>query len=75
MPLAITCMRDNLELTIQEALDLRDATPVKRRKELGFRCADCGEAVKAFKEGTTGGEAHFEHYARNSACQLSDPAR
>jgi len=41
---------------------------------LGFRCPNCGEAVKTAKKSAKQG-AHFEHLKRNVACKLSDPPR
>lgn len=74
MPRAVTCMLVNNEISVEQALSLRDDPKRKRSALLNFRCIDCGEQVKPHKEGKASG-AHFEHKKRNPNCPLSDPAR
>jgi len=62
------------EITVEKALIISDAWPSRRRKSLGFRCIECGKAVRPHKAGGNGA-AHFEHMERNPQCQLSDPFR
>lgn len=38
--------------------------------KLGFRCPECHEPVKPFKDGVQG--PHFEHLDLNKGCSLSD---
>lgn len=74
MPRAVTCMIDNKEVSVEQALRLRDDPERKRTTRLNFQCIDCGKQVKPHKEGKASG-AHFEHHRRNPNCPLSDPAR
>jgi hypothetical protein len=61
-------------ISIEKALDIRDATTLENRILLGFECVECGKAVRPHKAGGNG-SAHFEHLSRNPNCQLSDPLR
>jgi hypothetical protein len=74
MPRAAECNFEGKEILVEKALEIRDATPVGKRKSLSFKCLECGEAVRPHKAGSSGA-AHFEHLSRNPHCQLSDPPR
>jgi hypothetical protein len=74
MPRAITCMLNQREISVDEALGLRDSPPRSRSERIDFRCVECNKAVRPHKDGTSGA-AHIEHLKRNAACRLSDPAR
>jgi hypothetical protein len=76
MARATKCRFDNKEITVEDAIQIRDATPVKLRKTLKFRCRciECGNSVRPHRSGGNA-EAHFEHFKRNPDCTLSDPAR
>lgn len=74
MPRAVFCMLDNKEVSVEEALRLRDDPERKRTTLLDFRCSDCAKPVRPHKGGRTI-SAHFEHGERNPNCPLSDPAR
>jgi hypothetical protein len=70
MPLATTCTLNGREVSIEEALEIRNA---RRRSQPypAFLCRICGEAVRPHKEGTTGQGGHFEHHPANPNCPLS----
>ena len=74
MPLATTCTLNGIEISIEDALEIRDA---RRRNQPypAFRCCSCGEPVRPHKEGTTGQAAHFEHHPANPDCTLSPGTR
>lgn len=74
MPRATTCTLNGTEVGVGDALVLREDARHAGQAAPDFRCAECGEAVRAFRGGGHAA-AHFEHYERNSACRLSDPAR
>jgi len=74
MPRAITCMLNGAEISVLEAIRLRDDSIRRRAARCDFRCAECGHPVRAHKDGDSGA-AHVEHLVRNSACTLSYPAR
>ena len=71
MPRARECL-----ITVELANTLRalvDAMGLEVAEgDLGFRCKECGEAVKPNK-GSPTQRAHFEHLRRNPACPLSHP--
>lgn len=66
MPKATTCKLNDRTIDITEALALR-----ARKRDIVFRCAKCGEHVRAHKKGTTEQAAHFEHLSANPRCPLS----
>ncbi len=66
MPKATRCFLGSRTLDIDEALAIPEIQV--RRK---FRCIECGERVRAHKEGTTQQAAHFEHLSANPRCSLS----
>lgn len=57
-------------ISIDEAVDLRDNSPVRP----DFRCRECDQPVRAHKSGGHAA-AHFEHLERNANCTLSHVAR
>ncbi|PZO18230.1 MAG: hypothetical protein DCF26_08360 [Burkholderiales bacterium] len=74
MPLAINCAFSDTEISVADALLLREDARLGRRASPDFRCIQCGEAVRPHRKGSFGA-AHFEHLRRNPLCKLSDPAR
>ena len=74
MARATTCMFEGKELSIEDAIEIRDKRSSKERKKLRFTCVECGKHVRAHRA-SGHGEAHFEHFARNPDCKLSDPER
>jgi hypothetical protein len=72
MPRASFCVLGNGRVSAEEALEQRSRAP--RRGRLPFVCEECGQPVKVHRAGGHGA-AHFEHFERNPACRLSDPAR
>lgn len=74
MPRATECKLNDKTIGIERALQLRADRGRGERGVLDFRCIECGESVRAFKESRIGA-AHFEHDRRNPKCRLSDPAR
>ncbi len=73
MARATVCTLDGQEIGINEALQLREGHR-RHGPRLDFRCIECGESVRANKDGGDA-QAHFEHFSRNPVCRLSDPGR
>lgn len=73
MARAASCVLDGREISIDDALQLRDQGR-RRDPKLDFRCVECDKPVRAHKEGG-GAQAHFEHHRRNPNCSRSDPGR
>jgi hypothetical protein len=67
---AVTCNFEGREISVENAIALRSGD----RKNIDFRCIECGKPVRPHK-GSPYGAAHFEHLRRNSKCRLSDPER
>lgn len=74
MPRAVSCLFNQAEIGVEEALRLRNRVGREKISRVDFRCIECGEAVKAMKASDYGA-AHFEHFERNPECGLSDPQR
>ena len=74
MARANECNFNGKVISVENALEIRDATTAGKRKFLGFECLECGQAVRPHKSGGNGA-AHFEHLIRNPQCALSDPFR
>ncbi len=74
MARATVCVLAGQEIGIEEALQLRSQGGGKGVPKPDFRCVECGESVRAHKDGG-GAQAHFEHLRRNPDCRLSDPGR
>lgn len=68
MKAADKCKHDGEELSISEALALRETN----RTPLFFTCLVCGEPVRAHKAGSNNSPAHFEHFERNYSCPHSE---
>lgn len=63
-----TCILNGRSIGIDEALQLRRESERLGKTTPTFTCAGCGQIVRAHMEGTTGQQAHFEHYKKNPAC-------
>ena len=74
MARSTSCLFEGKEINVKHAIDIRDNTPVRKRKTLDFKCIECGQNVRPHRAGGNS-TAHFEHLERNSKCKLSDPAR
>lgn len=75
MPRAITCTLTPSELTIEQALAIRDEGSKHLTDLLAqLVCIECGKPVRPHKKGPSVA-AHFEHLERNPNCKLSDPHR
>lgn len=74
MARANECNSNGEVISVEKALEIRDAVPTGKRNLLSFQCVECGRAVRPHKAGGSGA-AHFEHLSRNPECQLSDPER
>ena len=74
MARATVCALGGQEVGIDEALQLREQGRRRGGSKPDFRCIECGESVRAHKEGG-GAQTHFEHLHRNPDCPLSDPGR
>ena len=64
-----SCMLTNSIISIDRAIDLKDAGQAP-----DFRCIECIEPVRPHRAGGNAA-AHFEHLDRNAACSLSHRAR
>ncbi len=73
MPNLVECIVDGRRISIAEALSYKNRLGSDTARVM-FRCPECGEAVRAHKDGG-GAEAHFEHFDRNPDCSLSHKAR
>ena len=69
-----TCTLDDREISIDEAIEMRDSVRDRRINMPDFRCTECGNSVRPHNSGGNAC-AHFEHLDRNPNCRLSDPAR
>ena len=68
MKAAVTCLYDGNEITIDDALEIRDNSAEKPY----FSCGECKEPLRAHKAGNNGhSAAHFEHLEKNYACSFS----
>lgn len=65
MPRATTCLYDGKEISVNDAIEIKEATKAKERNELEFTCNECGERVRPHKVGGSM-SAHLEHLVRNS---------
>jgi hypothetical protein len=74
MSIAKQCKFFGHFITIEKALAIKDATPVEKRKSLGFECATCGKPVRPYNAGDRC-PAHFVHLIRNPDCRFIDPPR
>ncbi len=74
MARATVCVLAGQEIGIEEALQLRNQRSRRGVPHPDFRCVECGELVRAHKEGG-GARAYSEHLRRNPDCRLSDPGR
>ena len=70
MTKSVTCLLNEQEIGVDEALRLRDSPGACNGSSLDFRCVDCKEAVRPHREGGHMA-SHFEHLARNAKCELS----
>ena len=70
MARAVKCNFEGREISVEHAIALRS----RNRKNVGFRCIECGKPVRPHK-GSSYGAAHFEHLRRNPKCRKSDPER
>jgi len=74
MARAVTCTLTGRNISVDQAIRLRDSARLSRNASPDFRCIECGEAVRPHSEGGHAA-AHFEHLRRNANCQLSHPLR
>jgi hypothetical protein len=74
MARANECIFTGIVISVEKALEIRDATTARKRKLLGFECTECGQTVRPHKAGGSAA-AHFKHLSRNPQCNLSDPHR
>lgn len=70
MKASVKCIYNSEELTVAEAIELRDDS----KENPYFTCISCSEAVRAHKAGANS-LAHFEHHERNNSCPYSDGKR
>jgi len=69
MPAMITCIMNEREIDIQEALKLRDLADNRGVDREDYFCIECNQPVRAHNSGG-GASAHFEHLERNQQCSL-----
>lgn len=74
MPRATTCFYEKNEISVEKALEIKEATKPRDKINLRFECTECGKPVRPHKSGGNMA-AHFEHLMRNPTCNLSDPKR
>ena len=74
MSIAKQCKFFGHFITVEKALAIRDATPIEKRKSLGFECVTCGKTVRPHNSGDRCA-AHFVHLSRNPQCKFIDPPR
>lgn len=70
MKAAITCFYEGSEISIKEAIDIRENSS----QSPFFTCTYCAEPLRAHKAGKNSG-AHFEHHERNYSCPFSEGKR
>ena len=68
MARATTCLFEDREIDVAEALQLRDGGG--SNVALDFRSGECGKPVRPHRAGGTAA-AHFEHLIVNSGCSRS----
>lgn len=73
MPKATTCRLLRREMSVEEAVELRDEAKRLRQQTPHFRCIDCDQAVRPHRSGGHAA-AHFEHLERNDNCALGHRA-
>lgn len=66
---ATTCIYQENEISIEEALTIRELHNGVPRGT--FTCIECGEDVRAYSVGENNHPAHFEHFERNPICSYS----
>jgi hypothetical protein len=70
MATATRCKLEQSEITVQEAIRLRQIARADERPMPAFTCTECGRPVRPH-EGGGHTPAHFEHLRRNKNCSLS----
>ncbi|WP_233886397.1 DUF3883 domain-containing protein [Paraburkholderia flagellata] len=70
MATATLCNYDQREITIEEAIRLRQTARANELPTLTFACTECGRPVRPHQGGGHT-PAHFEHLRRNRNCSLS----
>ena len=68
------CTLDDREISIDEAIEMRDSARSRGINRPDFRCTECDNFVRPHNAGGNAC-AHFEHLVRKPNCRLSDPAR
>ena len=58
-------------IDVSLALQIRAMLPPAKGGDLGFRCVECGAAVKPHREASEQFPAHFEHITANPSCSRS----
>ena len=71
MPRATDCMLASRPVSIEVALQLRDAAKKQNQVLPDFRCIECGNRVRPHKKSEQQA-AHFEHRERIMKCSRSD---
>jgi hypothetical protein len=74
MAKATSCNFEGRRISVDAAIEQRDAAHGKRRRYLEFQCIECAQRVRPHKESKCG-IAHFEHFDANPDCRLSAPPR
>ena len=68
MKAAVTCIYEGNEISIDEAVSLREVSSTP----LFFTCIVCSEPLRAHRLGKNNHPAHFEHLERNYNCPHSE---
>lgn len=74
MATATLCKLEHREISVQEAVQLREIARTDKRPMPAFKCTECGREVRPHRGGGHT-PAHFEHLLRNGSCSLSHKAR
>lgn len=74
MPKATMCRLLRREVSVEEAVELRDEAKRLEQPSLDFRCIDCRQPVRPHRSGGHAA-AHFEHLERNENCALGHRTR
>lgn len=65
-----TCIFQEKEISIEEAIGLRDRAKARGGMAPFFTCIECSKTVRAHDAGHTP-TAHFEHQVANRLCKFS----
>lgn len=56
-----------------EVVTIEMVETVQRARDRDYRCMECDQPVRPFRDGGDKHPAHFEHHERNPECSRSHP--